>query len=99
MSGCDRAPFHRKEGGFTLGGPFVKDKLFWFTSFEISRQGIAFDLDAGRRLGSPSTVQSPNNNLLYSGKIDYKLSQNNTLSMRYAVDRLRNSQCHRADGI
>src|SRR5579859_1807631 len=28
VDGCDRAPFHRKEGGFTVGGPFVKDKLF-----------------------------------------------------------------------
>src|SRR5438309_4285931 len=25
IDGCPRAPFHRKEGGFTLGGPFVKD--------------------------------------------------------------------------
>src|SRR5215831_11198876 len=39
LSGCDRAPFHRKEGGFTVGGPFIKNKLFWFTSFEMSRQG------------------------------------------------------------
>src|SRR5215813_806785 len=29
LDGCDRAPFHRKEGGFTIGGPFVKDHLFW----------------------------------------------------------------------
>src|SRR6185312_16128272 len=26
IDGCRRAPFHRKEGGFTLGGPFIKDK-------------------------------------------------------------------------
>src|SRR5215831_16094973 len=29
IAGCPRAPFHRKEGGFTVGGPFIKDKLFW----------------------------------------------------------------------
>src|SRR5258708_29947185 len=25
VDGCPRAPFHRKEGGFTLGGPVIKD--------------------------------------------------------------------------
>jgi len=27
IDGAPRAPFHRKEGGFTLGGPFIKDRL------------------------------------------------------------------------
>lgn len=91
FSGCDRAPFHRKEGGFTVGGPFKKDKLFWFTSFEMSRQASPLTLTPGAAEGGPVTVQQPTNNLLYSGKVDYKISQNNSLSMRYAVDRLRNS--------
>src|SRR5947207_8290816 len=38
LDGCDRAPFNRHEGGFTLGGPFVKNHLFWFSSFELSHQ-------------------------------------------------------------
>jgi len=88
IDGCPRAPFHRKEGGFTLGGPFMKNKLFWFTSFENSRQGVPLTLTP---FGVPQTVQSPNNNLLYSGKVDYKVSQNHNLSVRYAVDRFRSS--------
>jgi len=88
LDGCPRAPFHRKEGGFTLGGPFIKDKLFWFSSFEMSRQGSPLTLTP---FGGSVTVQQPTNNLLYSGKIDYKISQNNMLTMRYSVDRLRNS--------
>jgi hypothetical protein len=88
IDGCPRAPFHRKEGGFTLGGPFIKNKLFWFSSFEMSRQGVPLTLTP---FGVPQTVQSPNNNLLYSGKVDYKISQNNSLSVRYAVDRFRSS--------
>jgi outer membrane receptor protein involved in Fe transport len=86
ISGCPRAPFHRKEGGFTLGGPFVKNKLFWFTSFELSRQGVPLILTP---FGVPQQVPQPVNNLLYSGKIDYKISDNNNLSVRYAVDRFR----------
>jgi hypothetical protein len=88
LDGCDRAPFHRKEGGFTVGGPFIKNKLFWFTSFELSRQAVPLILTP---FGSAVTVQSPNNNLLYSGKVDYKLSDNELLTMRYAVDRFRSA--------
>lgn len=88
ISGCDRAPFHRKEGGFTVGGPFIKDRLFWFTSFEMSREGVPLVLTP---FGVATTVQKPTNNLLYSGKIDYKVSTNNQLSVRYAVDRFRSS--------
>src|SRR5712691_9195025 len=40
IAGCPRAPFHRKEGGFTLGGPCVIDKIFWFGSYELSTQSI-----------------------------------------------------------
>ena len=86
ISGCDRAPFHRKEGGFTLGGPFVKDKLFWFTSYELSRQAVPLILTP---FGVTQTAQQPVNNLLYSGKIDYKVSDNHSLTVRYAADRFR----------
>jgi hypothetical protein len=88
ISGCARAPFHRKEGGFTVGGPFIKDKLFWFTSFELSRQAFPLTLTP---FGTSVTAPQGVNNLLYSGKVDYKVSQNHTLSLRYAVDRLRQS--------
>ncbi len=91
LDGCRRAPFHRKEGGFTLGGPFIKDKLFWFTSFEMSRQASPLTLTPGAAEGGSVTVQQPTNNLLYSGKIDYHISLNNLLTVRYAVDRLRTS--------
>ncbi|MGZ4896085.1 MAG: TonB-dependent receptor, partial [Candidatus Angelobacter sp.] len=86
IDGCPRAPFHRKEGGFTLGGPFKKDKLFWFTSYELSRQGLPLTLTP---FGASTTVQQPVNNLLYSGKIDYRISEKHMLTARYAVDRFR----------
>ncbi len=89
VDGCPRAPFHRKEGGFTLGGPFKKDKLFWFTSYEMSRQAVPLTLTPPALLGGNVTVQSPVNNLLYSAKVDYHITPNHLLTVRYAVDRLR----------
>jgi hypothetical protein len=91
VAGCPRAPFHRKEGGFTLGGPFKKDKLFWFTSYELSRQAVPLTLTPPPQLGGNTTIQSPVNNLLYSGKVDYHITDKHLLTMRYAVDRLRDA--------
>lgn len=85
LEGCDRAPFHRKEGGGTVGGPFKKDKMFWHVSYELSRNS------SPTTLTPPSgivTLQQPVNNLLYAGKFDYQVSTNNRFSARYDVDRL-----------
>jgi outer membrane receptor protein involved in Fe transport len=84
IDGAARAPFHRKEGGFTLGGPFIKDKLFWFTSYELSRSASPLTLTPP---GGAVTLSQPVNNLLYSGKVDYHVSSNHNLSIRYNVDR------------
>jgi len=85
-SGCSRAPFHKKEGGFTLGGPFIKDHLFWFGSYEDTRQSLPLTLTPNT---GPVTVQQPWNELLASAKLDWVVSSNNTLSARYNVQRDR----------
>ena len=83
IDGCPRVPFHRKEGGFTLGGPFIKDKLFWFGSFELSRQAVPLVLTPS---SGPIAVQQPINNHLWSGKLDWKISEKHTLSARFNED-------------
>src|SRR5215470_2695928 len=84
IEGCDRAHFNRKEGGFTLGGPFIKDHLFWFASYELSQQ--AFPQTLTPATGNV-TVPFPVNDLLYSGKVDWKINNSNNLSVRYNVER------------
>jgi hypothetical protein len=85
LDGCDRVPFHRKEGGFTIGGPIKKDKLFFFGSYELSRQGAPLILTPPTGI---VTAQQPINNLLWSGKIDYRISEKNLFTARYNVDRI-----------
>jgi hypothetical protein len=85
VDGCPRAPFHRKEGGFTIGGPFIKDKLFFFGSYELSRQAVPLILTPA---SGAVTLQAPVNNLLWSAKLDYRLSQKHTLSARFNIDRI-----------
>jgi carboxypeptidase family protein/TonB-dependent receptor-like protein len=83
VAGCPRVPFHRKEGGFTLGGPFIKDKLFWFGSWELSRQGVPLILTPS---SGPVAVQQPINNHLWSGKLDWRISAKHNFSARFNED-------------
>lgn len=79
-----RAPFHKYEGGFTAGGPFIKDRTFWFTSFEQTRQATPLQLTPP---GGSINLTQPTKEILWSAKIDHKLSTNNSISARFNVQR------------
>jgi len=38
LSGQPKSELHRNQFGFTAGGPFWKNKLFWFTDYQGTRQ-------------------------------------------------------------
>jgi len=79
-----RAPFHKYEGGFTAGGPLIKDRTFWFTSYEQTRQGTPLQLTPP---GGSINLTVPTKELLWSAKIDHKLSTNNSISVRFNLQR------------
>jgi hypothetical protein len=81
---ASRAPFFKHEYGFTAGGPFVKDRLFWFTSLEDTAQGSPATL---LPFGNTVTVNQPTAELLWSAKVDAKLTDKHTLTVRYNVQR------------
>ncbi len=63
IAGCGRASFYKHEYGFTAGGPFIKDKLFWFTSLEQVQQGVPQittpfgQAGAARPVGQPARAE------------------------------------------
>jgi len=79
-----RAPFFKHEEGFTAGGPFVKDRLFWFASLERAAQAQPETLTP---FGTSITTSTPTNELLWSGKIDAKLTDKHQLNIRYNLQR------------
>jgi hypothetical protein len=84
ISGCPRAPFFKHEGGFTLGGPFVKDKTFWFVSLEKTHQGVPLTLTPPT--GAVTTSQ-PTKEVLWSAKLDQKLTNNHQFTVRFNAQR------------
>ena len=80
IDGARRAPFQKNEWGFTAGGPFIKDKTFWFGSFEKTHQQVPFTLSPPTGV---VTVTQPFNEYMYSVKLDHKLTNNNQISARF----------------
>jgi hypothetical protein len=84
VDGCGRAPFFKHEYGFTVGGPFVKDRIFWFGSFEKVAQGVPTTTTP---FGNAITVTSPTNEIMGSAKVDAKLTDKHKLTVRYNLQR------------
>jgi hypothetical protein len=84
IDGCGRAPFYKHEYGFTAGGPFIKDKLFWFTSLEQVQQGSP---TLTTPFGQTVSSDSPVTEILWSGKVDAKLTDKHTLAARFSEQR------------
>jgi len=81
---ADRAPFFKHEGGFTLGGPFVKDRTFWFASLEKTHQGVPLTLTPPT--GTITTTQ-PTKEVLWSSKLDHKLTDKHQFTVRFNAQR------------
>ena len=84
IDGCGRAPFYKHEYGFTAGGPFIKDKIFWFTTLEQIQQGLP---SITTPFGQTVVSASPTTEILWSGKIDAKLTDKHTLTARFNEQR------------
>ncbi len=82
--------FDREQFGGSMGGPFLRNKLFYFSSVEYRNQNAA--LLTGTRDFATSNIlntsaPAPLRDLLLSNRADYRLNDSNTFSLRYSFNR------------
>ncbi len=96
-SSAEEGSFDRKQGGFTLGGPFVADKLFYFVAADVQRSNRTKQTNAARmdpRLVSfLASIGLPNENgpiersddaEVAQAKVDWQASARNLATFRYS---------------
>lgn len=91
----EKPQFERQEIGGSLGGPIVKEKLFFFFALEKfrERQNNAVTAVAAREIplipGSEfvSEIPTPYNDLLLSAKIDHKLTDKQNMFYRFSYQK------------
>ncbi|MFY9531440.1 MAG: carboxypeptidase regulatory-like domain-containing protein [Candidatus Acidiferrales bacterium] len=70
-------PFARKQYGVRLGGPFIKDKLFFFGDWERTQQDQAAPVTLGAPFSAlTGSFNSPFRDNEYLGRLDYVVKNN-----------------------
>jgi hypothetical protein len=88
----EKAPFERQEFGGSLGGPIVKDKLFFFGALEKFRErsnnvltAAALNQISAIPGSNPSSeIPTPYDDTLATLKVDYHPAANHSLFARFA---------------
>lgn len=83
-------PFDREQYAFAVGGPVKRDKAWWFGSFEYRNQDGALlvgERDAATRTIRRNFAPAPLNDLLGTARGDWRLSEKDSLTFRYSIER------------
>src|SRR5262245_29033897 len=80
-----KAPYNQQQFGGTVGGAFIKDKFFYFGSYERRRERSQVIVTAAEANGQ--VVPTPADEHQGHAKIDYRFSPKNTLGVRYNMVR------------
>jgi len=80
----DPPPFYKHETGFTLGGPIIKDKTFWFVAYEKVQAGVPLPLPPPVN----QTVTTGDDEVQGSVKIDHEINSKNRLTAKFSFNRV-----------
>ncbi|MCI0390075.1 MAG: TonB-dependent receptor [Acidobacteria bacterium] len=81
-----KPPFDREQFGGWLSGPVIKDRAFWFASFEQSNQDQQAFITTGLAAGNPfdGAVPQPFDERLSTVRLDVRLNNNHTAFGRWS---------------
>lgn len=81
--------FVRSNPGLWFGGPIVKNRAYFFTNYEYTRQVQAFVVQPNvpSVAGLAGNFSSPYNGHLFSTKVDLKINDKHNLFARYSLDK------------
>jgi hypothetical protein len=83
-------PFDRKQYGARLGGPLLKDKLFFFGGFERTQQSLLAPVNLFAPFTSKSgTFDSPFHDTMYDARLDWQIKPNTLLFYRFSYEQNR----------
>ncbi|HYO62959.1 MAG TPA: TonB-dependent receptor [Pyrinomonadaceae bacterium] len=83
-------PFDRQQYSFTLGGPVVRDRAFFFGSFEFRNQdgaALVGSRDTARRTIVRDFADAPLDDLLATARFDLRASDDDSVTFRYSAQR------------
>ncbi|HEX6894850.1 MAG TPA: carboxypeptidase regulatory-like domain-containing protein, partial [Bryobacteraceae bacterium] len=80
--------FARRNPGVWVGGPILKNKLFFFSNYEYMNQTQVYPIneDLPSLRGLSAAPISPYHNNLFTTRFDYTISTKHTLFVRYSHD-------------
>jgi Carboxypeptidase regulatory-like domain/TonB dependent receptor len=89
-----RPPFDREQYGFSLGGPLRKDRVWWFASGENRHQNASVPVgfrDFTTHQVIASSAGAPLRDALLFGRLDFRLSDHDTVAARYDFNRSKDT--------
>jgi hypothetical protein len=86
------SPFQRHQFGARVGGPIIKDRLFFFMDGERTKQDLSAPVVPGNQFGPlQGNFSSPFRESQVSGRLDYQLRGSTRFFYRFTFDQSRNT--------
>jgi hypothetical protein len=83
--------FARRNPGLWIGGPIIKNRLFFFSNYEYTNQAsvVTFQPNLASASSLTGNFPSPYKGHLFSARIDWKVSEKHNAFLRYSHDQNR----------